>query len=257
MGSPGDVTLIHSLYTVPVRPAGVVYKDHCVALRDDLIVGVFPVAQARQNWPDANLIELPEHVLLPGLINAHTHSPMTLLRGIADDMELHVWLKEHIWPAEQKFVGPEFVGDGTRLAIAEMIRAGTTCFNDMYFFPDATIEACVETGMRASIGITIIEIESAWATGVDDYIEKGLQLVEKWQSQPLRPIRCLIKPWAGYQNSQKTKAFLCTYTSWKPNGRSNSHISSMICTRFTGWKSTVYWTRICRRCTWRSYPPKT
>ena len=202
MGSPGDVTLIHSLYTVPVRPAGVVYKDHCVALRDDLIVGVFPVAQARQNWPDANLIELPEHVLLPGLINAHTHSPMTLLRGIADDMELHVWLKEHIWPAEQKFVGPEFVGDGTRLAIAEMIRAGTTCFNDMYFFPDATIEACVETGMRASIGITIIEIESAWATGVDDYIEKGLQLVEKWQSQPL--ISFTLSPHAPYTVSDQT-----------------------------------------------------
>jgi len=209
MGSRGatperrsDVTLIHALYTVPVRPRGVVYENHCVAVRDDVIVDVLPLAEANRNWPDAEMIELPGHVLLPGLINAHTHSPMTLLRGYADDMELHVWLKQHIWPAEQEFVGPDFVADGTRLAIAEMIRAGTTCFNDMYFFPDSTIEVCLETGMRASIGITIIEIESAWAAGVDDYIEKGLKLVEKWQTQPL--INFTLSPHAPYTVSDDT-----------------------------------------------------
>jgi 5-methylthioadenosine/S-adenosylhomocysteine deaminase len=198
----GRVRLIHARYTVPVRPQGAIYENYCVAVEDDRIIGLLPVEDGRRNWPDAECIELPEHVLLPGLINAHTHSPMTLLRGFADDMELHVWLKQHIWPAEKEFVGPAFVADGTRLAIAEMIRAGTTCFNDMYFFPDATIEACIEAGMRASIGITIIEIESAWASGVEDYIEKGLRLADKWQSQPL--ISFTLSPHAPYTVSDDT-----------------------------------------------------
>jgi 5-methylthioadenosine/S-adenosylhomocysteine deaminase len=194
--------LIHARYTVPVRPQHVVYEDYCVAINGDVILGVLPLAEARISWPKAQVIELPDHLLIPGLVNAHTHSPMTLLRGFADDMELHVWLKEHIWPAESEFVGPEFVADGTRLAIAEMLRAGTTCFNDMYFFPDATIETCLEVGMRASIGITIIEMESAWATDVDSYFEKGLQLYEKWKSQPL--ISFTLSPHAPYTVSDET-----------------------------------------------------
>jgi 5-methylthioadenosine/S-adenosylhomocysteine deaminase len=194
--------LIHARYTVPVRPQHVVYEDYCVAINGDVILGVLPLAEARISWPNAQVIELPDHLLIPGMINAHTHSPMTLLRGFADDMELHVWLKEHIWPAESEFVGPEFVADGTRLAIAEMLRAGTTCFNDMYFFPDATIETCLEVGMRASIGITIIEMESAWATDVDSYFEKGLQLHEKWKSQPL--ISFTLSPHAPYTVSDET-----------------------------------------------------
>ena len=194
--------LIHARYTVPVRPQHVVYENYCVAVRDDLILDVMPLEEARLAWPQAEMVDLPDHVLVPGLVNAHTHTPMTLMRGYADDMELHVWLKEHIWPAEQEFVGPEFVADGTRLAIAEMLRAGTTCFNDMYFFPDATIETCLEVGMRASIGITIIEMESAWATDVDSYVEKGLQLHEKWNSQPL--ISFTLSPHAPYTVSDET-----------------------------------------------------
>jgi 5-methylthioadenosine/S-adenosylhomocysteine deaminase len=180
----------------------VVYENYCIAIRDDVILDILPFEQARARWPHTEIVELPEHVLIPGLVNAHTHTPMTLMRGYADDMELHVWLKEHIWPAEREFVGPEFVADGTRLAIAEMLRAGTTCFNDMYFFPDATIETCLEVGMRASIGITIIEIESAWAADVDSYIEKGLRLHEKWKSQPL--ISFTLSPHAPYTVSDET-----------------------------------------------------
>jgi 5-methylthioadenosine/S-adenosylhomocysteine deaminase len=194
--------LIHARYTVPVRPQHVVYDNHCVAIRDELILGLLPLSEARITWPGAEIIELPDHVLIPGSINAHTHSPMTLLRGYADDMELHVWLKEHIWPAEREFVGPDFVADGTRLAIAEMLRAGTTCFNDMYFFPDATIETCLQAGMRASIGIPIIEMETAWAADVDSYIEKGLQMHDKWKSQPL--ISFTLSPHAPYTVSNET-----------------------------------------------------
>jgi len=210
MNSPGAISerrsppavLIHARYTVPVHPRDAVLEDHAVILNDDLITDILPIAEAQLAFPDAEVIRLPDHVLLPGLVNAHTHTPMTLLRGYADDMELHVWLKEHIWPAEQKFVGPDFVADGTRLALAEMIRAGTTCFNDMYFFPDTTVDVCLEVGMRASVGITIIEIESAWARDVDAYIEKGMKLWERFQSQSL--ISFTLSPHAPYTVSDKT-----------------------------------------------------
>lgn len=196
------VTLIHPGYVLPVRPAGRLLTGHSVAIRGEVIEAVLPRADAERKWPDARCIERPGHVLLPGLVNAHTHAPMTLLRGYADDLELNVWLKDHIWPAESRFVGPEFVRDGTRLAIAEMLRSGTTCFNDMYFFPDTTIEVCREIGMKASIGITIIEFESAWASGVESYIEKGLQLHDQWSQEPL--IRFTLSPHAPYTVSDDT-----------------------------------------------------
>lgn len=199
---PGQVQLIHALYTVPVRPARQVLERHSVVVEQDRIVAVLPRAEAEQSWPGAAAVELPDHVLLPGLVNAHTHAPMTLLRGYADDMELHVWLKEHIWPAEHEFVGPGFVRDGTRLALAEMFRGGTTCFNDMYFFPDAAIEVCLEAGMRASIGITVIEIESAWAKDVDAYIDKGLDLHAAFHTEPL--ISLTLSPHAPYTVSDPT-----------------------------------------------------
>ena len=193
--------LIHAGHIVPVRPAEVVYEDHCVAVDDGVIQGIVPFAQAVMTWPEAEIIELPGHVLIPGLINAHTHTPMSLLRGLADDLELHVWLKEHIWPAEQRYVGPEFVADGSLLAVTEMIRAGITCFNDMYFFPKTTIDVCLDVGMRASIGIPIIEMETAWASDVDTYIEKGLQLYGQWKSEPL--ITFTLSPHAPYTVSDK------------------------------------------------------
>jgi len=199
---PQKTTLIHSRYTVPVRPAETIYEDYCVVVGDDVILALLPRAEAVDAFPDAEVISLPDHVLIPGLINSHTHAAMSLLRGYADDMELHVWLQEHIWPAEREFVGPEFVADGTRLAIAEMLRGGTTCFNDMYFFPDATISVCLEAGMRASIGITVIEIESAWATDVDSYFEKGLRLHEEWKTEPL--ISFTLSPHAPYTVSDDT-----------------------------------------------------
>jgi 5-methylthioadenosine/S-adenosylhomocysteine deaminase len=200
--SDAGVALLRARYIVPVRPRGAVLEHHCVAMQNDRILDLLPEREALARWPDASLVELPDHLLIPGLVNAHTHSPMTLLRGYADDMDLPVWLKEHIWPAEREFVGPEFVRDGTLLAVAEMLRSGTTCFNDMYFFPDATIGACLEAGMRASIGITVIEIESAWAANVDRYVEKGLQLYRELKSEPL--IRFTLSPHAPYTVSDDT-----------------------------------------------------
>lgn len=178
-------TLIHARYLVPVRPAGEVREGHSVLVRENRIVDVKPRAQAERAWPRAQAVELPEHVLLPGLVNCHTHSPMTLLRGYADDLDLHVWLQEHIWPAEQRYVGSRFAHDGSLLAIAEMLRGGTTCFNDMYFFPESTAEACLQSGIRASIGMIVIETESAWARTADEYIDKGIRLRESLADESL------------------------------------------------------------------------
>jgi len=192
------VTLIHAKYIVPVRPERVMHEGCSVAIEGDRIVGLLPRSEAEQRWPGAVAVDLPE----PGLVNCHTHAPMTLLRGYADDLDLHVWLQEHIWPAERRFVGPRFVRDGTRLAIAEMFRSGTTCFNDMYFFPDAAIQACRDAGMRASIGLIVIEIETAWARDVTDYIDRGLQLHEAFREESL--ITFALAPHAPYTVSDQT-----------------------------------------------------
>ena len=198
----GNVTLLHAGFIIPVRPARVLLEGHSVAIEGDRIAGVLPRGQAEQRWPNAAVVELPRHVLLPGLVNCHTHAPMTLLRGYADDLELHVWLREHIWPAERRFVGPEFVRDGTRLAIAEMFRGGTTCFNDMYFFADAAIEACLDAGIRASIGLIVIEFETAWARDAEGYLERALQLHGSFQAEPL--VRFTLAPHAPYTVSDRT-----------------------------------------------------
>lgn len=178
-------TLVHAAHVVPVRPQRGALANHTVVLDGTRIAALLPRDEALDRYPGAESVELPDHALLPGFVNAHTHSPMSLLRGYADDMALEVWLREHIWPAEVRFVDHDFVRDGTRLAVAEMLRSGTTCFNDMYFFPDSTIEVCRETGMRVCAGITIIEMASSWATGVGEYIEKGLALRDQWKDDPL------------------------------------------------------------------------
>ena len=196
------LTLIHPRYLVAVKPQGIVLENHSIAIERGLIISILTRTESEQAYPEAESIELPEHVLLPGFINMHTHSPMTLLRGYADDMDLDVWLKEHIWPAEQEFLSPAFVADGARLAIAEMFRAGTTCFNDMYFFPDVLGETCLDTGIRASIGVPLIETQTAWIADIDSYFEQGLRLHDEWRSEPLLSIT--FSPHAPYSVSDET-----------------------------------------------------
>ena len=115
-------------------------------------------------------LDLKNHAIIPGLINSHTHAGMSLFRGLANDLPLMDWLNNYIWPAEKKWVSSEFVMDGTKLAIAEMLRSGTTCFNDMYFFPNITAEACVNTGMRAVIGLIVMNLSTAWANNSEQYL---------------------------------------------------------------------------------------
>ena len=194
--------LIFARYVIPVVPAGRVLENHAVAVSGGQILDVMPNQAALRQWPEADCVQLPDHALIPGLVNAHTHTPMTLLRGYADDLDLHVWLQEHIWPAEQAFAGPQFVTDGSRLAIAEMIRGGTTCFNDMYFFPDSTVKVCLETGMRATIGIPVIEIETPWASTIDEYLQKGVELIGVYGENSL--IDFTFSPHAPYTVCDET-----------------------------------------------------
>lgn len=168
----------------------------------DTITAMLPADVARRDFPDAQAVHLPEHVLMPGLVNAHTHAAMTLLRGLADDLPLMRWLQEHIWPAEAKHVSREFVHDGTLLAAAEMLRSGITCMNDMYFFPEMAAQAVVEAGMRAAIGIITIDFPTAYATDPQDYLAKGLAARDAFRREPR--ITFCMAPHAPYTVSDQT-----------------------------------------------------
>jgi len=166
-------TLISAAHVVPVEPRGVL-DDHAVAVKDGRIVSVMPTSQALARFEAKDVVRLDRHVLVPGLVNLHCHAAMALMRGIADDVPLMTWLQRHVWPVEAKHVSDEFVHDGSLLAMAEMIRAGATCVNDMYFFPEATARAALRIGMRASLGIIAIEFPSAYAPDAAGYLRKGL-----------------------------------------------------------------------------------
>jgi 5-methylthioadenosine/S-adenosylhomocysteine deaminase len=194
--------LITPRWVIPVEPDGVVLENTAVALRDGRIEAVLPVAQAATRFSGYRQIRLRQHVLIPGLVNAHTHAAMSLMRGLADDMSLMRWLQEHIWPAEVKHVSPQFVKDGTLLACVEMLRGGTTCFNDMYFFPEAALEAALEAGMRAALGAIVIEFPSAYAADPDDYLRKGLALRDHFGEHEL--LSFCIAPHAPYTVSDES-----------------------------------------------------
>ncbi len=172
-------------WVITVDPANQVLQGHALAVNDSRIVGIAPVAEAEKIWNPRKIVALPQHALLPGLVNAHTHAAMSLLKGLADDLPLMDWLQNHIWPAESRWANAEFVYDGSQLAIAEMLRSGTTCFNDMYFFPEQTAQAVQEAGIRAVIGLIMIDFPTAWGNGPEDYLKKGLELHDQLQENPL------------------------------------------------------------------------
>jgi 5-methylthioadenosine/S-adenosylhomocysteine deaminase len=170
-------TLIAARWCVPVEPAGSVLSEHAVIVTNGSIEDVLPLTEARQRYQPSVTIERPDHVLIPGLVNAHTHAAMTLLRGLADDMPLETWLRQAIWPVEKCWISAEMVRDGTELAVAEMISAGVTCFSDQYFFPEIVAETAVELGMRAMVGTPVVDFPTAWARDAAEYLQKGADLV--------------------------------------------------------------------------------
>lgn len=191
-----DTVLLLPRLLVPVRPRLQALEQMAVVINGERISAVLTRSEALARYQDAVRIELPEHVLLPGFINMHTHSAMSLLRGYADDLNLQVWLNDHIWPVEKAFLGPGFVHDGSKLAIAEMLRGGTTFFNDLYFFPEVTAATAVETGMRACIGLPVIDVPTVWAANENKYIDKGLEVSASWQGESL--ITTSFAPHAPY-----------------------------------------------------------
>jgi 5-methylthioadenosine/S-adenosylhomocysteine deaminase len=198
-----DAFLIKPRWVVPVEPAGQVLEGHAVAVRDGLIEAIVPLAPGLPaRFSDYPAWELRDHVLIPGLVNAHTHAAMALMRGMSDDLPLMRWLEDHIWPAEREHASPAMVRDGTLLACAEMLRGGVTCFNEMYFFPEAALEAASAAGMRVALGIIVIDFPTAYASDPADYLRKGLMLRDLQGEQPL--VSFCLAPHAPYTVSDGT-----------------------------------------------------
>ena len=194
-------TLICAAHVAPVAPRALLH-DHAVAVSQGRIVAVLPTAEAIGRYEAASVVRLERHVLLPGFVNLHCHAAMTLMRGMADDLPLMRWLQEHVWPAEARHVSDEFTHDGSLLAMAEMLRGGATCVNDMYFFPEATARAALRAGMRASLGIIAIEFPSAYAADAGDYLHKGLAVRDAYRGEPL--LGFCLAPHAPYTVSDET-----------------------------------------------------
>jgi len=178
-------SLLHARWIVPVEPKNQILEDHCLVINKGKIVAIVPQLQATGSFSSNNELHLDNHVLIPGLVNAHGHAAMTMFRGFTDDLELHDWLENHIWPLENRWVSEEFVLHGARLAIAEMIRGGTTCFADMYFFPDATARAAVQANIRVQLAAPVLDFPTAWANNADEYIHKGTVLHDQYRNSEL------------------------------------------------------------------------
>jgi 5-methylthioadenosine/S-adenosylhomocysteine deaminase len=202
-------TLLEARWIIPVEPAGTVLQDHALAIDQGVIRAIVRNDEAQARFEANERIVLHHHALIPGLVNLHTHAAMTLMRGLADDLPLMEWLNNHIWPAEARHVDAGFVFDGTRLACAEMLRAGVTCFNDMYFFPEASVQAVLASGMRAAVGMIAIDLPTAYASDADDYLAKGLALRDAYNPHPR--VSFCFAPHAPFTVSDRVFAKILTY----------------------------------------------
>lgn len=193
--------IVHSSWIVPVNEQRDVLADHAIVVDQGKILAVMPSAEVADKYHSQTIQTLTGRAIIPGLINSHGHAAMTLFRGMADDLPLMTWLNDHIWPAEGKWVSCEFVHDGTQIAIAEMLRSGTTTYSDNYFFPEDAIKAILPTKMRAQLNFAILDFPNNWATGPDDALAKGTELVKQYQSDA--QIRVIYGPHAPYTVSDE------------------------------------------------------
>ena len=178
-------TLVCARWVLPVEPEGRVLDDHAVAIRSGRIVAVEPAAEARLRFDAHETIERPDHVVLPGLVNAHTHAALVLQRGRAGNLPIGRWLRAAGWTHGRRAADPDFVRDGTELAIAEMLRGGITCFADMQLWPDVVARAASAAHVRASVGLVVAESASSWAVSADEYIDRGMHLRDEYLGDPL------------------------------------------------------------------------
>ena len=208
--SPADL-VIEARWIVPVESARQILADHSLVISGGRITAILPTLLARAEYAPKQRVELSAHAVIPGLINLHTHAAMTLMRGLADDLALMDWLNHHIWPAEMQHVSEQYVYDGSLHACAEMLRGGVTCFNDMYFFPQATARAASDAGMRAAIGMIVTEFPSPYASDAQDYLSKGLALRDQLRGNPL--LSFCLAPHAPYTVSDESLHQVSTYAS--------------------------------------------
>ena len=194
-------SLIHARWIIPVNDGPEVLEHHSLAIRDGRILAILPRDVADIRFQARQETRLDAHALIPGLVNAHGHAGMTLLRGVADDQPLHTWLQEHIWPLEQRWVSEEFVHDGSQLAMAEMLRGGTTCFADMYFVPNAVARAAQQANIRVQLASPILDFPTQWGTGPEDYINKAARLHDEYRNSQL--ISLAFGPHAPYTISDE------------------------------------------------------
>jgi len=203
------IKIISARWVIPVVPRNTVLENHSVVIADGRIVEMLETSSALQKYADAEHIDKGSHALIPGLINAHTHAAMSLFRGIADDVPLMEWLEGHIWPAEAKWINTDFMRDGVQLAIAEMLLSGTTCFNDMYFHSDTVARVAQDMGIRAFVGMIVLDFPSGWANNADEYFEKGMQVHDEVRS--LSRINTTMAPHAPYTVSDGPLETVRTY----------------------------------------------
>ena len=208
MKTPADLVLLPQ-WVVPVDIDGVL-TDHAVVIHHGQILDILPADDAHARYDAEQTLPLPGQALIPGLINLHAHAAMSLMRGFADDLPLMTWLNQHIWPAEKKYLSEAFVRDGTLLAAAEMLAGGITTCNDMYFYPQVAGEAFLQAGMRATLGMIVMEFPSAYASDADDYLARGLALRDELKDEPL--LSFAFAPHAPYTISNATFGRINTLT---------------------------------------------
>ncbi|MBI3283425.1 MAG: TRZ/ATZ family hydrolase [Burkholderiales bacterium] len=197
-----SIVCLHPKYLIPVEPRATVLSEHALVMQGEKILDILSSQQAQQRYPAVQHLQLKEHALLPGLVNLHTHAAMSLLRGLADDLALMDWLNQHIWPAENQHVSDEFVFDGSVLAMAEMLRGGTTTINDMYFHHEAVARAGLHSGMRTVVGCSVLEFPTAYAKNADDYLAKAMAAQAAFTGQAGVAFR--LAPHAPYTVSDDT-----------------------------------------------------
>jgi 5-methylthioadenosine/S-adenosylhomocysteine deaminase len=173
--------IINARWLLPIVPKDTLLENYAVVIHQGNIEEICPQKMAYDQYQASEIIDLPHHVLMPGLINLHTHAAMSLMRGLADDIALKPWLEQHIWPAEQKLVSKDFVHDGTLLACAEMLSGGVTTFNDMYFYPEATIQASLRLGIRVNVGLVVLDFATNYANDVSSYLSQGTAIRDQYK----------------------------------------------------------------------------
>lgn len=184
MTTPADILLTNAVILTMDKTSSQ-YEPGAIAIQGETILATGPQAELRDQYTAQEIIDCGGKVLMPGLVNAHTHAAMTLLRGLADDLRLDVWLLGYMMPVERSFVSPEFVRLGTQLACAEMIRSGITCFADMYYFESDVAQAVAEAGLRAVCGETILKFPTPDADSYEESLAYAREFIQRWKGHPL------------------------------------------------------------------------